>query len=63
MGLYGIGQAVTREEDPRLVMGRGRYASDVSPAGLLHAVVVRSTNAHAVLRSINADAARAAPGG
>jgi len=62
MGLYGIGQAVLREEDPRLVMGRGRYADDVSPAGLLHAVVVRSTHAHAVLRSINADAARAAPG-
>jgi len=62
MGLYGIGQAVLREEDPRLVMGRGRYADDVSPAGLLHAVVVRSTHAHAALRSINADAARAAPG-
>jgi carbon-monoxide dehydrogenase large subunit len=62
MGLYGIGQAVTREEDPRLVTGKGRYADDVSPAGLLHAVVVRSTNAHAVVRSINADTARAAPG-
>lgn len=62
MGLYGIGQAVPREEDPRLVMGKGRYADDVSPAGSLHAVVVRSTHAHAVLRSVNADAARAAPG-
>ena len=62
MGLYGIGQAVLREEDPRLVMGKGRYASDVSPAGLLHAVVVRSAHAHAVLRTINADTARAAPG-
>jgi carbon-monoxide dehydrogenase large subunit len=29
---------------------------------MLHAVVVRSTHAHAVVRSINADAARAAPG-
>lgn len=62
MGLYGIGQAVPREEDPRLLLGKGRYADDASPAGLLHAVVVRSDHAHAVLRSINADAARAAPG-
>src|SRR5262245_25681021 len=62
MGLYGVGQPVTREEDPRLLLGKGRYASDVSPAGLLHAVVARSMHAHAVLRSVNADAARAAPG-
>ncbi len=62
MGLYGIGQPVRREEDPRLLMGRGRYADDVSPAGLAHAVVLRSAFAHAVIRSIGAEAARAAPG-
>ena len=62
MGLYGIGQPVPREEDPRLLMGRGRYADDVSPAGLAHAVVLRSAFAHAVIRSIGAAAARAAPG-
>ncbi len=62
MGLYGIGQPVPREEDPRLLMGKGRYADDVSPAGLVHAVVLRSTFAHAVVRSIDAEAARAAPG-
>jgi aerobic carbon-monoxide dehydrogenase large subunit len=62
MGLFGIGQAVPREEDPRLLMGKGRYADDISPAGLVHAFVVRSTHAHASLRSINADSARAVPG-
>jgi len=62
MGLYGIGQAVLREEDPRLLMGRGRYADDVRPAGQLSAVVLRSPHAHAVIRSIDAGAARAAPG-
>ena len=62
MGLYGIGQSVRREEDPRLLMGRGRYADDVSPAGQVHGVVLRSAVAHAVIRSIDADAARAAPG-
>ena len=53
MGLYGIGQPVPREEDPRLLMGKGRYADDVSPAGLVHGVVLRSTFAHAVIRSID----------
>lgn len=62
MGLYGIGQPVPREEDPRLLMGKGRFADDVSPAGLARGVVARSTEAHAHIRSINVDAARAAPG-
>ena len=62
MGLYGIGQSVPREEDPRLLMGKGRYADDVSPAGQLQGVVLRSALAHAVIRSIDAEAARAAPG-
>ena len=62
MGLYGIGQPVPREEDPRLLMGKGRYADDVSLAGQAHAVVLRSTFAHAVIRCIDAKDARAAPG-
>ena len=62
MGLYGIGQAVLREEDPRLLKGKGRYADDFAPAGLARGVVLRSPYAHAVIKSINAAAARAAPG-
>ena len=62
MGLYGIGQPVPREEDPRLLMGKGRFADDVSPAGLARGFVLRSTLAHALIRPIDAEAARAAPG-
>lgn len=62
MGLYGIGQPVPREEDPRLLMGKGRFADDVSPSNLARGFVLRSTFAHALIRSIDVEAARAAPG-
>ena len=42
MGLYGIGQAVPREEDPRLLKGRGRYVDDVQPTGEARGFVLRS---------------------
>jgi len=62
MGLYGIGQPVPREEDPRLLMGKGRFADDINLPGQARGHVLRSTFAHAVIRSIDAEAARAAPG-
>jgi carbon-monoxide dehydrogenase large subunit len=62
MGLYGIGQAVLREEDPRLLKGKGRFADDFVPAGQVRGFVLRSPHAHAVIRTIDATAARAAPG-
>ncbi len=62
MGLYGIGQSVLREEDPRLLKGRGRYVDDVQLAGETRAFVLRSPHAHAKLGNINAAAAKASPG-
>jgi aerobic carbon-monoxide dehydrogenase large subunit len=56
------GKSIARLEDARFLIGRGRYVSDVLPADALHAVVLRSPHAHAVLGEINADAARAMPG-
>ena len=44
---FGVGQPVTRKEDDALVRGAGHYVADYSPAGLLHAVVLRSPHAHA----------------
>jgi carbon-monoxide dehydrogenase large subunit len=44
---FGFGQAVTRKEDDALLRGAGRYVADHAPAGLLHAVVLRSPHAHA----------------
>jgi len=57
-----VGQSVTRLEDRPLLMGRGRFAADVSFAQQLHMRVVRSNFAHGRLRSIDASAALATPG-
>src|SRR5262245_2397920 len=59
---YGIGQPVQRFEDPRLLRGEGRFVNDLNLAGQAHLVFVRSPHAHARIRSIDAAAARAAPG-
>ena len=56
--MNGIGAAVVREEDLRLLQGRGRYLDDVSALKLAHAVVLRSPVAHAEIVSLNADLAR-----
>lgn len=62
MGQFGIGQPVTRFEDPRLVQGRGRFQADVNFPGQAYAVFLRSPHAHAKIRSIDLSAAQAAPG-
>jgi aerobic carbon-monoxide dehydrogenase large subunit len=62
MGQFGIGQAVTRFEDQRLLRGEGRFQNDVNLPGQCHAVIVRSMHAHARIRSIDTQAARQAPG-
>jgi carbon-monoxide dehydrogenase large subunit len=62
MGLYGIGQHVLREEDPRLLRGHGRYVDDVKLPQEARAYVLRSPHAHAKITSIDAGKARQAPG-
>jgi carbon-monoxide dehydrogenase large subunit len=62
MGQFGIGQSVSRFEDPRLLRGGGRYINDVNLPGQAHAVIVRSMHAHARLRGLDTEAARRAPG-
>src|SRR5215204_3625213 len=67
MSVLAIGQKVRREEDLRLLTGRGRYVDDVpaigphgEPPGRGH--VLRSPHAHARIASLDASRARAAPG-
>ena len=50
-----IGQPLRRVEDPRLVTGQGRYVDDIVPPGVLHAVFVRSVEAHATIGPITLD--------
>ncbi|HEY2757782.1 MAG TPA: molybdopterin cofactor-binding domain-containing protein, partial [Pseudolabrys sp.] len=57
-----VGQAVERTEDLRFLTGRGTFADDYEPAGVLHAVILRSSVPHGHLRSIDPRAALAMPG-
>ena len=62
MGAKYFGAAVKRREDPRFLRGEGRFIDDVVLPGMLHAALVRSPHAHAVVRKIHTEAAAAAPG-
>jgi carbon-monoxide dehydrogenase large subunit len=53
---------VPRLEDRPLLTGRGAFVGDIGFPHQLHMRIVRSCHANAVLRSVNVDAARAAPG-
>jgi len=59
---FGVGQPVTRKEDPTLLRGEGRYTDDINLPGQAHAVMVRSRNAHGVLKGIDTSEAKAMPG-
>src|ERR1700758_5499293 len=59
---FGIGQPVTRKEDPRFLTGRGRYVADIDLARQAHAVFVYSAYAHARIRGIDKTAAERTPG-
>src|ERR1700722_6393884 len=58
----GIGQPVRRREDLRLVRGGGRYTADENLPGQVYAVMLRSPHAHALIRAIATDKAKAMPG-
>lgn len=62
MGVKQFGARVTRLEDPALLTGKGRFVDDVKLPGMLHACFVRSPHAHARIRGLDMDAARALPG-
>src|SRR5215217_6294976 len=58
-----VGRSIERVEDAALLTGSGRFIDDLGVRpGTLYAAVLRSPHAHAVIRSIKADAARRAPG-
>jgi carbon-monoxide dehydrogenase large subunit len=51
-----VGQAIRRKEDPPLITGRGRYVDDIQLPGMLYVAIVRSTEAHATITSIDTSA-------
>ena len=57
-----VGTRQLRREDRVLLSGEARFVDDLPITGALHVKVIRSPFAHAAIRSIDTDAARAMPG-
>ena len=62
MGEFAIGQPVPREEDPRLLTGRGEFQDDINLYRQTHGYVLRSPHAHARILSVDTSEASTAPG-
>ncbi len=62
MSENGIGAAVLRKEDDRLLTGRGQFTDDINRPGQAYMYILRSPLAHARIVSIDASAAEEAPG-
>ncbi|HET9751095.1 MAG TPA: molybdopterin cofactor-binding domain-containing protein, partial [Casimicrobiaceae bacterium] len=61
IGRFGSGRSIPRVEDAALLRGEGRFADNVRTDGELHVLFVRSPHAHARIRSIDVEAAKAMP--
>ena len=59
---FGIGKAVRRKEDLRLITGKGKYSDDHNLPGQAYAVMIRSPHAHARIRGVDGSRALALPG-
>src|SRR5687767_15672860 len=57
-----LSSRVPRNEDARLLTGRGLFVDDVQLPGMLHVAFVRSEHAHGRITNIDVAAARARPG-
>ena len=57
-----VGRPLERVEDVRFLQGQGRYIDDIEIDGMLCGVVLRSSKAHARIRSIDTTAALAMRG-
>ncbi len=62
MTKFGLAQPVRRVEDPRLLIGNGRYTDDIVLPGMLHGIVLRSPHAAAKLGAIDTTGAASVEG-
>ncbi len=53
-----IGISKKRTEDPLILMGKARYVDDISMPGMREVAFLRSSHAHAYIKSIHLDKAR-----
>ena len=57
-----FGSSIKRREDPKLITGEAQYLEDIQLHGMVHAAVLRSPYAHANIRRINVEEAKAVDG-
>src|ERR1700721_1310433 len=62
MSKFGIGQAVRRVEDQRFTTGSGQFVADLALPLQCYGVAVLAPHAHAIIKRVDATAAKAAPG-
>ena len=62
MAKFGVAQPVRRVEDPRLLLGQGRYTDDIALPNALVGVVLRSPHAAARITSLETAEAKAVEG-
>src|SRR6266704_1731634 len=59
---HWVGKKLKRKEDPRLIQGISHYTDDLKLAGMIYCAFTRSPHAHAEIKAIRTDAAKALPG-
>src|SRR5215813_3631251 len=57
-----VGKKQPRVDAVKLAVGRGTFVDDFEMAGVLHAKILHSPHAHAIIRKIDASKARSLPG-
>ena len=57
-----IGKRVPKMDAPEKASGKTRYIQDIDLPGELHAKILRSSEVHAKIKSIDTSAAKALPG-
>lgn len=62
MAQFGISQPLLRLEDQDLLLGKGTFLDNLSFPGMAHGVAVRSPYAHAAVKGVDTEAAKAMPG-
>lgn len=57
-----VGRGVKRVNDPKLLMGKGRFVDDLELPGMVHATILRSSVAAGTIRGASTEEAAAASG-
>lgn len=48
-----LGTSIKRREDPELLRGEAKFTADITLPNMLHMAILHSTEAHALIKSID----------